>query len=98
MFTDNKLNILKTHFKLNNKYEKYIEQKIQNQSEHLVRANNQHTFLLSTCTINKNQQPVLPTLPATITNDDSTFTETKLNKLSVSHDNTHRFFKGSLSN
>jgi hypothetical protein len=97
IFSIDDFNIITNLLKLTNKYEKYTEQYQQNQSEYFVRTSNQHTFILSSSGVNKNEQSIFASLHTSITNDDATFTETKLNNLPISYDNTHRFLKGNLS-
>jgi hypothetical protein len=47
--------------------------------------------------MNKNEQSIFASLQTSITNADSIFTHTKLDKLPISYDNTNRFLKGNLS-
>jgi hypothetical protein len=94
--TDN-LHTITNLLKLNNKYDKSIDQTEQNQLESSVRTSNQHLFILSSIGTNKNEQSVLSSLHTSITNVDSMFIQTKLNELPISCDNTHRFLKGNLS-
>ncbi len=91
------LNILTDLLKLNNKYAKSIEQNHQYRSESSVRRSNQHIFILSSSGINKNEQSIFDSFHTSITNVDSMFTNTKLNQLPISYDNTHRFLKGNIS-
>lgn len=83
--------------KLNNKFDKSIEQNDQNQLESSIRTSNQHVFILSSIGANKNDQSILSSVHSSITSSDSMFTNTKLNELPVSYDNTHRFLKGNRS-
>jgi hypothetical protein len=83
--------------KLNNKFDKSIEQNDQNQLESSIRTSNQHVFILSSIGANKNDQSIISSVHSSITSSDSMFTNTKLNELPVSYDNTHRFLKGNRS-
>ena len=83
--------------KLTNKYDKSVEQNEQNQSESAVRTSDQHVFILSANDVNKTEQAIFTSLHTSTKNIDSAFTQTKLNKLPISRDNTNRFLKGNLS-
>lgn len=82
--------------KLTNKHEKRSEQDQRNRSESSVRAGTQHVFILASNGLHKNEQSIFSSLYTSTKILDSTFTQTKLNKLSISRDNTQRFLKGSL--
>jgi hypothetical protein len=97
IFPIDELNVLTNSLKLCNKYDKSIGQGIQNQSENSVRTSNQHVFILSATGVNKNEQSIFASLNTSITNVDSVFTQTKLKKLPMTYDNTHRFLKGTPS-
>ncbi|CAF1213810.1 unnamed protein product [Rotaria sordida] len=96
IFPTDDLNILMNSLKLNNKYDKTIAQNEQNASEYFVRTNNQHIFILSSSETQKNEQKIITSLHTSITNADSSFIQTTLNKLPISYDNTHRFLKGTI--
>jgi hypothetical protein len=66
-------------------------------SEHLLRENREHVFILSSPDINHSEQLIISSLHSSMTNGDSIFTQTKVDKLPQTHDNTHRYLKGNLS-
>ncbi|CAF2402549.1 unnamed protein product [Rotaria sp. Silwood2] len=96
IFPTDDLNTLMNSLKLNNKYDNMIEQNEQYDSECSVRTNRQHLFILSSSETNKNEQTIITSLHSSITNTDSTFLQTTLNKLPISYENTHRFLKGTI--
>ncbi|CAF0797332.1 unnamed protein product [Rotaria sp. Silwood1] len=96
IFPTEDLNTLMSALKLNNRYDKAIEQNHQYDSEHSVRKNTKHIFILSSSETNNNEQIILTSLHSSITNTDSTFIQTTLNKLPISYENTHRFLKGTI--
>jgi hypothetical protein len=97
IFPTEDLNILTSSLKLYNKYDKAIEQQDQHISEEPVRTSNQYIFILSATGMNKHEQSIFASLNSSITSADTVFTQTKLKKLPVAYDNTHRFFKTPLS-
>lgn len=96
IFPTDDLHTITNLLKLTNKYEKSIEQEQQNQLESTVRTSNQHVFILASNGMNKNEQSVFSSLYTSTKSIDSPFTHTKLFKLPISRDNTHRFLKGTL--
>lgn len=96
IFPTDDLHTITDLLKLTNKYEKSIEQHQQNQLESTVRSSNQHVFILASNGVNKNEQSVFSSLYTSTKSVDSPFTHTKLYKLPISRDNTHRFLKGTL--
>jgi len=97
IFPTDGLHTITNLLKLNNKYDTFMEQNDQNQLESSIRTSNQHVFILSSIGANKNDQSIISSVHSSITSSDSMFTNTKLNELPVSYDNTHRFLKGNRS-
>ncbi len=91
--TDN-LNTLTSLLKLNNKYDQYVEQKHLSEDEYSLRQSREHIFILSSPETNHTEQSIISALHSSLTNGDSIFTQTKVEKLPTNFDNTHRYLKG----
>ncbi|CAF3778570.1 unnamed protein product [Adineta steineri] len=87
------LESLTSTLKLNNKYDKFLEQKKLNESEYVVRANNHHNYILSATGINKANQSSFASFHTSAKSSDSIFTETIIDCGIAFKDNTYRFFQ-----
>lgn len=95
IFPTDDLVSITSSLKLQNKYDKSIEQ---NDYENSISTNNNpHIFILSASDTNQNEQSIITSLHISVTNSDSDFMQTRLNALPISHDNTARFLKGTTS-
>ncbi|CAF0942458.1 unnamed protein product [Rotaria sp. Silwood1] len=97
IFSTDNLDILTNSLKLNNKYDQYKEQDQLYESEHVLRQSRKHIFILSSADRNHNDQSIISSLHSSLTNGDSIFTQTKIDKLPNTQDNTHRYLKGNLN-
>ncbi|CAF3953011.1 unnamed protein product [Adineta steineri] len=86
------LNIITDSLKLNNKYDQNIEQKQLYDHEHKLRESRENIFVVSSPETNNSEQAIISSLHSSMTNGDSVFTQTKLDKISFSN-NSHRFLK-----
>ncbi|CAF1104089.1 unnamed protein product [Rotaria sordida] len=91
------LDILTTSLKLNNKYDEYKQQNQLYEDEHVLRQSRKHIFILSSSDRNHNDQSIISSLHSSLTNGDSIFTQTKIDKLPNTYDNTYRYLKGNLN-
>jgi len=94
ILSTNNLNTLTSLLKLNNKYDQYIEQNQLSEDEYSLRQSREHIFILSSPETNHTEQSIISALHSSMTNGDSIFTQTKVEKLSTNYDNTHRYLKG----
>ena len=90
------LNTLTNFLKLNNKYDQYKEQNNLYSREHVLRRSRQHIFILSSSETNQNEQSIISSLHSSLTNGDSIFTETKINKLPKTYDSAYRYLRRNL--
>ncbi len=97
ILSTNNLNTLTSLLKLNNKYDQYIEQNQLSEDEYSLRQSREHIFILSSPETNHTEQSIISALHSSMTNGDSIFTQTKVDKLSTNYDNTHRYLKGDSS-
>ncbi|CAF3603152.1 unnamed protein product [Adineta steineri] len=86
------LNLITDSLKLNNKYDQNIEQKQLYDHEHKLRESRENIFVVSSPETNNSEQVIISSLHSSMTNGDSVFTQTKLDKISFSN-NSHRFLK-----
>jgi len=93
ILSSSNLNTLTNLLKLNNKYEEYKEQNKLYQDEYSLRQSREHIFILSSPEINHTEQSIISSLHSSMTNGDSIFTQAKVDKLSPTYDNTHRYLK-----
>ncbi|CAF0719244.1 unnamed protein product [Adineta steineri] len=86
------LNLITDSLKLNNKYDQNIEQKQLYDHEYKLRESRENIFVVSSPETNNSEQAIISSLHSSMTNGDSVFTQTKLDKISFSN-NSHRFLK-----
>jgi hypothetical protein len=82
---------------LNNKYDQCLEQNKLYKDEHALRQSREHIFVLSSSETNPTEQSIISSLHSSMTNGDSIFTQTKVDKVPTTYDNTHRYLTGNLS-
>ncbi|CAF1217471.1 unnamed protein product [Rotaria magnacalcarata] len=88
------LKTLTDSLKLTNKHEQYREQNELYEKEHDLHESRKHIFIISSPERNSNDQAIISSLHSSLTNGDSIFTQTKIDKSSIRYDSTPRFLKG----
>ncbi|UJR31027.1 hypothetical protein I4U23_018536 [Adineta vaga] len=91
IFSVDNLDIITHSLKLNNKYEYYQEQKTLYDREHIIRENRKNIFVLSSPDANHNEQSIISSLHSSMTNGDSVFTQTKVDRTPSTSENTRRY-------
>jgi len=74
-----------------------LKTKFRQTSDRSVDENSDYRFILSSSDRNQNDQTILSTLHSTMTNGESIYTQTRMEKLSLAQDNSHLFFKANTS-
>lgn len=97
LFPLDNLNMLTNVLKLRNKFDRELEAKQLFDNERSLRQSNEHVFILSSPDSNQTEQAILSSLHSSMTNGDSIFTQTKIQKLASTFDNTHRYLKSNSS-